>query len=135
MASKEAFAVACIELFSRLWAELDSLAASEPIYQHSDDPASSPQAEMLRLELFVVLGACGSTRWRMLLNPLQRRFLQSLVGDVLDALNAWPEEGLRVSIERAQKRILDAFPQHCRVYPRPILDRCQYPLIVASRDF
>jgi hypothetical protein len=89
MASKEGFAVACIELLSLLWAELDSLSvAVEPMHPQSAALASSPQAQILRLELILLLDACGCARWRTLLAPSQRRFLQSLLGDVPDTLSA-----------------------------------------------
>jgi hypothetical protein len=105
MASKEAFAAACIELFSRLWAELNALSATA-------DPARGD--EILRLELILVLDACRSARWRILLDGAQRLTLECLVRDVFDALNSSPGEFPCTPIEWAQNRLLDALLEHCR---------------------
>jgi len=114
MASQEAFAAACIELFSRLWAELNALSAT----------AGSARAdEILRLELILVLEACRSARWRMLLDISQRLSLECLLRDVLDALNSSPEEFPCTEVEWAQNRLLDALLEHCAIYSCPSVDR------------
>src|SRR5580658_529311 len=116
MASKEAFAAACVELFSRLWAELNALSATP-------GPPRAPSAEILRLELVLVLDACRSARWRMLLDRSQRLSLQYLLRDVLDALNSWSGEFPCPPIEWAQNRLLDALLEHCAADCCPIVDR------------
>ena len=115
MASKEAFAAACIELFSRLWVELNALSATA-------DPAHAPSAEIIRLELILVLDACRSARWRMLLDRSQRLTLEFLVRDVFYALNSSSGEFPCAPIERAQNRLLDALLEHCASYSCPIVD-------------
>jgi hypothetical protein len=114
MASKEAFAAACIELFSRLWAELNVLSAAAP-------PARTD--EILRLELILVLDACRSARWRMMLERSQRLSLELLLRDVLDALNSWSGEFPCTPIEWAQNRLLDALLEHCATYSCPIVEQ------------
>jgi hypothetical protein len=116
MASKEAFAAACIELFSRLWAELNVLSAA------ADSPAH-PRDEILRLELILVLDACRSERWRMMLDSSQRLSLECLLRDVLDALSTSSGELPCTPIEWAQNRLLDALLEHCAGDSCPIVDR------------
>jgi hypothetical protein len=114
MASKEAFAAACIELFSLLWSELNALSARA-------DP--DPRDEVLRLELILVLDACRSERWRMMLDTSQRLSLECLLRDVLDALNSSSEEFACTPIVWAQNRLLDALLEHCATYSYPTVDR------------
>ena len=65
MASKEAYGVACIELFSRLWVELDFVsAANDSMHTHCTGFLPAPRVEVLRLELIILLDACRSARWR-----------------------------------------------------------------------
>jgi hypothetical protein len=124
MASKEGYAAACVELFSRLWAELNALSATAgparaPLAIHSADSRD----EILRLELILVLDACRSARWRMMLDRSQRLSLESLLRDVLDALNAWSGEFPCTPIEWAQNRLLDALLEHCATDSCPIVDQ------------
>jgi hypothetical protein len=114
MASREAFAAACIELFSRLWAELNALSAAA-------DP--DRRGEILRLELILVLDACRSARWRMMLDRSQRLSLECLLRDVFDALNSSSAEFPCRPIEWAQNRLLDALLEHCATYSCPVVDR------------
>jgi hypothetical protein len=121
MASQEAFAAACIELFSRLWAELNALSATaDRALAPSADLPSDPRDEILRLELILVLEACRSARWRLLLDISQRLSLECLLRDVLDALNSSPEEFPCTTIEWAQNRLLDALLELCATYSCPI---------------
>ena len=114
MASKEAFDAACIELFSRLWVELNSISsAADPIRTSSAGLPSNLQIEILRLELILVLDGCRSARWRTLLDKSQRLCLECLVRDVLDALNSSSEEIPCASIAWAQNRLFDALLEHC----------------------
>jgi hypothetical protein len=110
--SKEAYADACIELFSRLWVELDAVfATDDPMRSAGFIPA--PRVETLRLELILLLDACRSTRWRAQLDSSQRHFLLSILNHILDALNASREGVLRGPIESAQTRLLDAIQEQC----------------------
>jgi hypothetical protein len=103
MASKEAYSAACVELFWRLWVELECAA----------ERVSRSRAEVLRLELALLLDACRSERWRLLLSISQRLSLQSTIEDVLDALNSSAETVPRDAIAWAQNRLLDAVLDHC----------------------
>ena len=124
MASQEAFAAACVELFSRLWAELNALAAAaRPAHAPSAIHASDPRDEILRLELVLVIDACRSARWRTLLERSQRLSLQYLLRDVLEALNSWSGEFPCTPIEWAQNRLLDALLEHCAADSSPSIDR------------
>jgi hypothetical protein len=108
IASKEAFAVASIELFSRLWVELDTLLATDG-HGHSAGITPGPRVQVLRLELILLLDACQSTRWRAQLDTIQRLSLQSIFDDILHMLNTSSEEEiLRGPIESAQNHLLDA---------------------------
>ena len=113
MAKKNAFASACIELFSHLWVRLESIATGEYVHGAPADGAFDPHAELFRLELIVLLDACGATRWRMLLNDAQRRVLERSLSEVLDCLNARFEEAPLQAIERAQNCLLDAVLVAC----------------------
>jgi hypothetical protein len=124
MASKEAFAAACIELFSRLWAELNALSATAgTALAPSAGLPSDSRDEILRLELTLVLDACRSEQWRMMLDRSQRLSLECLLRDVLDALNSSSGEFPCTPIEWAQNRLLDALLEHCETYSCPIVDR------------
>lgn len=114
IASKEAYAVASIELFSRLWVELDTLLATDG-HRHSAGLTPAPRVQVLRLELILLLDACQSTRWRAQLDTIQRLSLQSIFDEILHALNTSSEEEiLRGPIESAQNRLLDAIQRHLR---------------------
>jgi hypothetical protein len=102
----EAYSVACIELLWRLWVELERVHVS-------GDLTSQLRAETLRLELALLLDACRSERWRRLLDISQRLSLQSMIGDVFDALNSSPEIVPQGVIAWAQNRLLDAILEHC----------------------
>jgi len=114
IASKEAYAVAAIELFSRLWVELDTLLATDG-HRHSAGLTPAPRVQVLRLELILLLDACQSTRWRAQLDTIQRLSLQSIFDEILHALNTSSEEEIsRGPIESVQNRLLDAIQRHLR---------------------
>jgi hypothetical protein len=115
MASKQTYAVACIELFTRVWAEFDSVLGSEDTTRPSLSMAvSARRLQILRLELIVALDACDSTRWRSQLDTLQRQSLGAVLLEVLDALDAPIDEIPRRSMPRAQNLLLDAVLEHRR---------------------
>lgn len=93
MASREAFALASIELFSRLWAELDTvLAPDECQAQDFVQPGAVERVEILRLEIHLLINACELARWRMLLTTVQRYALKSTLQSVLLALDCDPKQ-------------------------------------------
>ena len=104
MASGEAYSVACIKLFWRLWVELERVSTAE-------------DAEILRLELILLLDACQSERWRLKLDICQRLSLHSAIEEVLDALNSASEVVPQPAIGWAQNRLLDAALEHCDLVP------------------
>jgi hypothetical protein len=111
-ASKEAYAIACVELFTRLWVELDGVFATDE--RHCLARVTlEPRVEVLRLELMLLLDACGSGRWRAQLDSSQRQSLQSTLNAILDALDVSSEERFAGPIEWAQNRLLDAILGHC----------------------
>jgi hypothetical protein len=75
---------------------------------------------MLRLELALLLDACQSERWRLLLNISQRLSLESTIEDVFDALNSSSEIAPQDAIAWAQNRLLDAVLEHCAAHAYPI---------------
>lgn len=114
MASKHAYAIACIELFTRLWTELDLLVASE---RRPAEPGATPavaeQCEILRLELNLLLEACESARWRTLLTASQRLALKSMLQNVLQGLDFTHEGNPASALEWLQDRLLDAVLEQC----------------------
>jgi hypothetical protein len=87
MAERNAFAVACIELFSQLWVQLESMATEGPVSEVLPDSALALRAQLLRLELIVLLDACRAPCWRMLLDGEPRRALELRLSEVLEYLN------------------------------------------------
>ena len=81
-------------------------------------PTYGLAAETLRLELALLLDACRSERWRLLLNMSQRLSLMSIIVEVLDALNASSEIEPHEAIAWAQNRLLDVILEHCAAQRR-----------------
>jgi hypothetical protein len=124
MAEQSAFAQASIELFSRLWAQLESMAAEGPLSEVPPDSALALRVQILRLELIVLLDACRATRWRMLLSGEQRRALELRLSEVLECLNTRFEEAPLPTIEGAQNCLLAAvLEQHRGVQHAQIIDQ------------
>jgi len=113
--SKEAYAVACIEVFSRLWAELDVVCRSDSSTPLATSlTTSATQLEILRLDLIVSIDACDSMRWRSQLDAPQRLSLRVVLVEVLHALDAPVDEIPRRSVAQAQDHLLDAVLGQCR---------------------
>ncbi len=112
MASPAAFSTACIELYSRLWAELEPLSSPESCGSMST--LMLERAEILRLEIHLVLEACDSARWRLLLNVAQRHDLRIILQSVMLGLQQCAREPDTQALACAQNRLLDAVIQHCR---------------------
>jgi hypothetical protein len=114
VASKQAYAVACIELFSWIWAELDAVCASDGSTSlESSLITSATLLEILRLDLVVSADACDSMRWRSQLDTSQLLSPKVVLVEVLHALDAPVGDSSPRSVAQAQNRLLDA-----------ILDRC-----------
>ena len=121
MASKETYSVACIELFRRLWLELERMSvAVRSTHLDAGNLWASARAEMFRLELTLLLDACRSERWRLKLDISQRLSLQSTLEGVLDAVNASSEVMSQDAIARAQNCLFDAVIEHSAPYYHPI---------------
>jgi hypothetical protein len=131
MASNEAFAVACIQLYSQLWAELDLVVASrEPgSASRSPPPIAAVRLQILRLEILVIIDACDGTLWRTLLSSVQLRSLEATLEDVLVALAGAGGERWDTSVERAQDQLLEAVLDQC---PVPSGMRASRPLFSAA---
>jgi hypothetical protein len=83
MASRQVFANACIELYARLWAELDLLSCGEDGEPEYTRQAAAQRSEILRLEIHLLGTACDTPRWRLLLDVSQRLALKSVLRDLL----------------------------------------------------
>jgi hypothetical protein len=108
--SNQAYACACIQLFSLIW---DGLAM---LHAWSVSPASSgaiAQSEIIRLELVLLIEANESSAWRALLNEPQRSALRLLFKELLDTLSACMGVPPKAALERAQDRLFDAVLEHC----------------------
>ena len=100
MADPDAYAIASIVLYSRIWAELERLhAAAAPPELHS---------QILRLEIHLLIQACDSWRWRGLMSAPQRHTLQQTLANVLHRLGASEEGICAAAAGAAQDRLLDA---------------------------
>jgi len=108
VASNQAYTIACIELFSRLWAELERVSAL------ANAPASASRLEIVRLELLIALDACDSMRWRAHLSTSQRLSLRAVLTQVLTSLDASTDDVPRRAIAMAQNRLLESVLDHCR---------------------
>jgi hypothetical protein len=115
MASKQAYAAACIELFSRLWAELEAVYGSDTSTSRvTSTRTSATRIEILRLDLVVSADACDSMRWRSQLDTSQRLSLKVVLVEVLHALDAPVDEIPPRSVAQAQNRLVDPVLYHCR---------------------
>ena len=115
MASREAFAVACIELYGRIWAEL------EVLFEADERDACVPcgyfeRIEIVRLEIQLLIDACKRPRWQILLNASQRATLKSTLQAVLLALDSEPKQISREAIAAAQNRLFDAVREYRALY-------------------
>jgi hypothetical protein len=126
MADQNAYALACIGLYSRLWAELERLGAA--------DAQPGLRSQIIRLEIHLVMQCCDTGRWRALMSAPQRLSLQQTLADVLSLLGT---SGCEIRVPAgasAQDRLLDAVLEHCAalcaVTPPAQIDR----ILVLSAD-
>ncbi len=76
----------------RLWVELNTLHSARAAMEAGRSlPLLATRLEALRLELIVLLDHCA-TRWTKQLDHWQRRWLVSMINDVLAALNDSADE-------------------------------------------
>jgi len=109
MAEKDAYALACIGLFSRLWEELERLCTTGA-------PAGTC-SQIIRLEIHLALQCCETWRWRLLLTAPQRCALQQTLRELQHCLGASGPEIPANAARLAQDRLLDAVLEHCAVLP------------------
>jgi hypothetical protein len=109
MVAEQTFSVACVALYTRLWADLDALAEAERAAPRDALEA----AELLRLELLILADSCQSPRWRTVLSATQRLALKSVVTDVLAALDRPVDELSMEAISQAQNRLFDEIVGCC----------------------
>jgi hypothetical protein len=115
VASKQVYAAACIELFSRLWAELEAVYGSDTSTSRvTSTRTSATRIEILRLDLVVSADACDSMRWRSQLDTSQRLSLKVVLVEVLHALDAPVDEIPPRSVAQAQNRLVDPVLYQCR---------------------
>jgi hypothetical protein len=107
MADQNAYALACIGLYSRLWTELERLGAAQ----------AQPElcSQILRLEIHLVMQCCDSWRWRTLMSAPQRLSLQRTLAEVQSLLGTSGGEIRTPNAQCAQDRLLDAVLEHCAV--------------------
>jgi hypothetical protein len=111
MATQDAYGAACIELFTRLWMELEDISQREAV----DDTETSTHLEIFRLELHLIINSCETTRWRMLLSTSQRQYLKATLQTVLTAAAE--------TIPAAQNQLFDAIQQSRGVDMTPLRRR------------
>ncbi|MGO9993090.1 MAG: hypothetical protein ACLPTF_11345 [Steroidobacteraceae bacterium] len=117
------YAAASIQLFSRLWADLEVL--SDQLAATTDQPPDviELRLEMFRLELIVLLDNCRSARWRSMLSPEHRLVLRATLEDLLATLAVPPDAFGRAVIFQAQNQVFDAVLSRCNGHVRQALDR------------
>jgi hypothetical protein len=83
MTSRDVFASACIQLYTRLWVQLQQLTCGQDGALASTQAGAPDEYEILRLEIHLVNIACDTPRWRMLLSTHQRAALKSVLRDLV----------------------------------------------------
>lgn len=108
-----AYAAATVELFSRLWDELEKLNNTA----RSSDARAPIETRLLalRLELHLLVETCDSARWRAMLAPTQRAELRLLIDRVLSAIAVSPIH--EAVVAQAQNILFDAVLDLCRRLP------------------
>lgn len=109
------YAVAAIELYSRLWLALERLASCGD----DDGPRIEIALVILRLELVVLLDACDSPLWRSMLRAEHRIQLRATLKSVLRILSARSDDR-GTALSDAQDRLLDAVLAQCSCSPHLI---------------
>jgi hypothetical protein len=107
-ASSAEYAAASIELYSRLWQELEQLICRLAETDGLPTPSATDAVVTFRLQLVVLADACVSTRWRSLLAADQRQDLRSTLERVRRTLAVPPHALGPWAIAQAQNQLLDA---------------------------
>jgi len=111
MTSAQGYSAACIELYSRLWAELEQLSAPE--HCGATHSVTVERWQILRLEIHLLIDACDTARWRMLMSKSERRCLKASLRNLLDGLGPFGSAESAHAIAAAQNRLLNAVLEHC----------------------
>ncbi len=122
-ASSDVFAAAAIELCARLWRELDLLCAPLETDDDHDVPSRlATRVEMLRLELIIILERCAN-RWTLQLDQRQRGWLETIIAEVLDSLDAAADEVPGNHwLACAQNRLLMAVLEQCAEHSEGMIE-------------
>ena len=120
-ASASAYTAAAIELYSRLWAELEPLSELVAAARLASGPRERLELALvvLRLELVVLLDACDSRALRSMLLGEHRLELRATLESVLAILAAPAAGGWPAALAHAQNRLLDAVIGRHAVASRP----------------
>jgi hypothetical protein len=113
-------AAASIQLYSRLWLELETLGGMLSEWARQRSPWTlAMRLERLLLELVVLLDACDSTRWHSLLPTEQRSNLQRTLAEALHILSV-PVDALSLAlIGRTQNLLFDSVKQQAAALGAP----------------
>jgi hypothetical protein len=106
---------ALIELCARIWSELERLANCRNRRANSEEPAFELLSEVLRLELVIIVDACESPAWGLMLDPVVRSRLSAMSTAVLSMLAVPPNALTSQVIECAQDRVFDEALNQCDV--------------------
>lgn len=104
-------AAAIIQLYSRLWLELEALCnlmLGEAAKSGKAPSGVEARLEIIRLEVVLLLDGCRSARWRSLLRPEQLAALRADLDAVLDSLDSPAGVPGFDGIFSAQNRLFDA---------------------------
>jgi hypothetical protein len=111
VASAAACVAATIELYSRLWRELEralDLFARQAEFTVGADASDSPLV-VLRLEILILLDACDSQAWQSMLGTERRLALRAILESLLASLAPLQaERDPCYVLARAQNQLLDA---------------------------
>jgi hypothetical protein len=111
VASAAACIAATIELYSRLWRELER--SFDLFAQRAEFTVGADQSDgllvVLRLEILILLDACDSQGWQSLLGTERRLALRTILESLLRTLAALQAERDPCHVlARAQNQLLDA---------------------------
>ena len=111
VASAAACVAATIELYSRLWRELErsfNLFARQAQFTLGADESDGPLV-VLRLEISILLDACDSQEWQSMLGTERRLALRTILESLLHALDPLRAERHPCHVlAEAQNQLLDA---------------------------
>jgi hypothetical protein len=106
MASNGTYRGACIELFARLWRELDGVLAA-------DAATAAIRLEIVRIELLLAIAACDRVRRCSLPDRTRWMAVHGILTDVLAALGRAADDAVPAAIAWSQDHLLDAVLAEC----------------------